>query len=92
MKKCSLRNIRLLAALVVGLMFLASCAKEECVAPATAGAVEKGLDLTQPPPIDPADNNSESGRGKMDPDPGDTISDDGDDLSDKERSNKKKAN
>ena len=97
MKKCELLNMRLLTALVVGMMLFASCAKDEVVAPCGSheeNGVAKGASLLPPPtPQDPPvglGDEEGNGRGKTDPDP--TISDDGDDLSDKERSNKKKAN
>lgn len=100
MKNCGYLNMRLLAALVVGMMLFASCAKDEEVAPCGSDShdngVAKGASLLPPPsPQDPSSDvgdEDDNGRGKTDPDPGTTISDDGDDLSDKERSNKKKAN
>ena len=96
MKKCDLWNMRLLIALVVGLMLLSSCAKDEPVCPANVevNGMEKNSGLLPPTSGDPMGIGGDegNGRGKSDPDPGDTISDDGDDLSDKERSNKKKVN
>lgn len=99
MKKCELRNMRLLAALVVGMMLFASCAKDEVVAPCGSheeNSAAKSASLlpptTTPDPPSGLGDEGNNGRGKGDPDTGPSISDDGDDLSDKERSNKKKAN
>ena len=102
MKKCDLLNMRLLAALVVGMMLFASCAKDEEVAPCGSHETEnvngeaKNASLLPPPPAqDPPSGLGDEegdGSGKGDPDTDPSISDDGDDLSDKERSNKKKAN
>lgn len=90
MKKFRLLNTSLMTLLVVGLMLFTSCAKEPLVAPASAVGSAKNANLAGA--VSDPGTNAESGDGKRDAGPGDGISDDGDDLSDKERSHKKKAN
>ena len=90
MKKFPLLNTSLMTLLVVGLLLFTSCAKEPLVTPASVNGSGKNANLAGPV-VDPG-TSAESGDGKRDSAPGDGISDDGDDLSDKERSHKKKAN
>ncbi|MEO8589543.1 MAG: hypothetical protein ABI432_09255 [Flavobacteriales bacterium] len=89
MKKSFLPKTDLMAVLVVAVMLLASCAKEPLIAPANVVGGEK--DLTLNPSSGDASGENQTGSGKLTADPGTGISDDGDDLSDKER-NKKKPN
>ena len=76
--------------LVVGLLMFTACCKEPLVEPAVQQGVTKDMTI-----VVPGEAPSESDgtiNTKHDPDPGEGISDDGDDLSDQERNHKKKPN